>query len=288
MRSGVLDRARGTWGRVVAARPHSPTLDTAFVIVDRDTATAGSLLAGALAYRLFLWLLPAALVSYAGLGFAASDGPASAADAANAAGMRQVTAASIRQAAEDAHRNRWAAFLVGLVLLYVASSHLLKALRAASMLAWEGSTRRQKTTPVAVLAVMAFSAAVTLVAVGTASLRREGSTLGLLSLIVLAAVWAALWWVASYLLPHGKATALHLVPGAIVFGIGVQLLYVLTVVYFIRKIGSASELYGTLGAAATLLLWLYLLARLIVGASVVNAVLWERGTVPQLIGRLMR
>jgi len=73
-----------------------------------------------------------------------------------------------------------------------------------------------------------------------------------------------------------------------VFGIGVQLLYVLTVVYFIRKIGSASELYGTLGAAATLLLWLYLLARLIVGASVVNAVLWERGTVPQLIGRLMR
>jgi uncharacterized BrkB/YihY/UPF0761 family membrane protein len=65
-------------------------------------------------------------------------------------------------------------------------------------------------------------------------------------------------------------------------------LYVATVVYFTRKITSASELYGTLGAAATMLLWLFLLARLAVASAVVNAVLWERGTVPQLLGRLIR
>jgi uncharacterized BrkB/YihY/UPF0761 family membrane protein len=51
---------------------------------------------------------------------------------------------------------------------------------------------------------------------------------------------------------------------------------VLTQVYFSRKIASASGLYGALGGAATLLLWLFLLARLAVGAAVVNAVLWER------------
>jgi uncharacterized BrkB/YihY/UPF0761 family membrane protein len=66
------------------------------------------------------------------------------------------------------------------------------------------------------------------------------------------------------------------VPGAVLFGVGIQVLYVATQVYFTRKIASASELYGALGGAATLLLWLFLLARLAVAAAVVNAVLWER------------
>jgi uncharacterized BrkB/YihY/UPF0761 family membrane protein len=38
--------------------------------------------------------------------------------------------------------------------------------------------------------------------------------------------------------------------------------------------------YGALGAAAALLVTLYLISRLIVGAAVVNATLWERRTAP--------
>jgi uncharacterized BrkB/YihY/UPF0761 family membrane protein len=44
-----------------------------------------------------------------------------------------------------------------------------------------------------------------------------------------------------------------------------------------RRVASASELYGSLGVAAALLLWLYLLGRLVVAAAMLNATLWDRG-----------
>jgi uncharacterized BrkB/YihY/UPF0761 family membrane protein len=42
------------------------------------------------------------------------------------------------------------------------------------------------------------------------------------------------------------------------------------------RIESASELYGALGAASAVLLWLYLIGRLVVASAVLNATLWER------------
>ena len=43
-----------------------------------------------------------------------------------------------------------------------------------------------------------------------------------------------------------------------------------------HKLDSASELYGGLGTAFVLLLWLYLVARLVVASAVVNATLYDR------------
>jgi hypothetical protein len=88
--------------------------------------------------------------------------------------------------------------------------------------------------------------------------------------------YAALWLAISVLLPHGSAPWYRLIPGAVFLGIGTQLLHLVTVYYLAHKIESASELYGGLGVAATLLLGLYLVSRLIVGAAVLNATLWDR------------
>ena len=62
--------------------PHR-SVDAVFEMVERDGDVGGGIIAGALAYRLFIWLLPLALVAVAGLGFAAdasSDSPEEAAD----------------------------------------------------------------------------------------------------------------------------------------------------------------------------------------------------------------
>ena len=59
-------------------------------------------------------------------------------------------------------------------------------------------------------------------------------------------------------------------------GVGTQCLYLFNVLYLNRHIQSASAAYGALGIAASALLWLYLLGRLIVAAPVLNATLWER------------
>jgi uncharacterized BrkB/YihY/UPF0761 family membrane protein len=47
------------------------------------------------------------------------------------------------------------------------------------------------------------------------------------------------------------------------------------VLYLVPKLGHSSELYGALGTATVILLWLYLLARLLVAAAFLNAALWD-------------
>ena len=58
------------------------------------------------------------------------------------------------------------------------------------------------------------------------------------------------------------------------FGIGVQVWHVLTIVWIARSLESKSETYGALGAALTILLWAYMLGRLVTASAALNAVLW--------------
>jgi uncharacterized BrkB/YihY/UPF0761 family membrane protein len=83
-------------------------------------------------------------------------------------------------------------------------------------------------------------------------------------------VYFAFWLVVSRLLPHRDVPWTSLVPGAALFAVGVQAVYVLTIFWIAGKIENASALYGALGVAAAILLWLYLLGRVIVASAVLN------------------
>ena len=58
---------------VMTARPHHRNLDLALRVAEHDKDIAGGVISGAVAFRLFLWLLPAALVMAAILGFQADS-----------------------------------------------------------------------------------------------------------------------------------------------------------------------------------------------------------------------
>ena len=73
-RDAIQARARELAARAEAERRRHESVDVVFEVVDRDVETGGGIIAGALAYRLFIWLLPAVLVAVAGLGFAADAG----------------------------------------------------------------------------------------------------------------------------------------------------------------------------------------------------------------------
>ena len=62
------ERARIVRAGVEAARADHTTVDFGFKLVERDSSIGGGLLAGALAYRLFVLLLPSALLFVSGLG----------------------------------------------------------------------------------------------------------------------------------------------------------------------------------------------------------------------------
>ena len=94
-------------------------------------------------------------------------------------------------------------------------------------------------------------------------------------LVVTASAFAIWWWVSTHL-PHAGAPAWALIPGALLMAVGVELLHVFTIYYVSHQVAKKSETYGTVGIALTVMLWTYLLGRVIVASAGINATLWRR------------
>ncbi len=86
---------------------------------------------------------------------------------------------------------------------------------------------------------------------------------------------AAVLWVMDKL-PHSSTSWRDLLPGAVLVALGTEAIHLVVVLYLVPKLGHSSELYGALGSATVILLWLYLLARLLVAAAFLNAALWDQ------------
>jgi uncharacterized BrkB/YihY/UPF0761 family membrane protein len=65
-------------------------------------------------------------------------------------------------------------------------------------------------------------------------------------------------------------------PGAAVFGLGLEVLHLVTVYWIATQVEHKTDTYGAIGFALALLLWAYLLGRLITTAAVVNETLWAK------------
>jgi uncharacterized BrkB/YihY/UPF0761 family membrane protein len=259
-----------------AARKRWPPIDILFAAYERDREVNGNVFAGAVAFRLFLWMLPMTLVVVAGLGFLqASDVDPE--GALKNVGISRLSADSIAESLSRSSTSRWWALLVGLVGVYLASIALAKVVYRTSALAWRMPEARLRSHPRVAGAVVALTGIV-LVMTGIAARAPSLSGIDWLARLGLLALYGAAWFGAAYLLPHRDASPRALLPGAVLVAVGAEALHLFTVVYIVRKLNSASELYGSLGTAFVILFWLYLLGRLIVAASVLNAILWERRT----------
>src|SRR5262245_52264192 len=119
-------RAQRIADRAQAERGRHGSLDAVFEMVDRDVEVGGGIIAGALAYRLFIWLLPFALVLVAGLGFAADAASKSPQAAAKSLGLAGLVSKSIAGAAGSS--TRWYAIVVGVPVLFFATRSGLRLL----------------------------------------------------------------------------------------------------------------------------------------------------------------
>jgi uncharacterized BrkB/YihY/UPF0761 family membrane protein len=263
--------------RAQAERGRHGSVDAVFEIVERDGEVGGGIIAGALAYRLFIWLLPLALVLVAGLGIAADASSESPQEAANSVGLASLVSSSISSAAKSP--NRWYALLIGIPILLYTTRSLLRALIGAHRLVWtELRATAPKPTVRATFELLGVMIVLFVLAGLGTTAKHESILLGILATILIALPYAAVWLLISMHLPHRDATWLALLPGALLFGIGLEVLdavakYILGP-YSIEKQGT----YGALGVAAVILLGLYFVGRLVVFAAAVNATLWERRT----------
>jgi len=110
---------------------------------------------------------------------------------------------------------------------------------------------------------------------GIAWLREVSGTGALLSTSLAFASVTAVAVTAMWLLPHRARHPSDLLPGAALVAAGHQLVQVAVLFYFAPKLGDEEETYGAFGAAATILVWLYVISRLVTGAAFLNAALWR-------------
>ena len=261
--------------RAQAERVRHGSLDALFEMADRDAEVGGGIMAGALAYRLFIWLLPLALVAIAGLGIASSAASESPSSAARSGGLGGLVSSSVASAASSSAR--WYALLIGIPVLVFTTRSLLRALIVSHRLVWTDLRERTpRPTLRSTVRLLGALVAVLVVSALASTVRHVSGVAGLLVTLAIALPYAALWLLISEQLPHRDATWRGLVPGALVFGLGLEALHLVTVFLLAPFAESKQSTYGSLGLAAALLLDLYLMSRIVIATAVVNATLWER------------
>jgi uncharacterized BrkB/YihY/UPF0761 family membrane protein len=286
--AAARQRVTDTRERLEAARPRSKLVDAVFGVAEHDVVTGGGLIAGALAFRIFMFMVPYVFCIVAALGLAAGSSDRSASDVASDFGVAGLVATGVKGMADVSLPTRVAALAVGLVALLFAARALVKTLRVAYGLIWGISRSKAHSMTREALGLI-------VVVTGGLVLGRLivelGSVLGRIILLgVFVAVPTGIWlFVTGRALPHPEgATWRDLLPGAIVVGVGVEVLHIATVVWFSRSIENKSETYGVLGAALAILLWAYVLGRFLALSATVNAARWYQTHPPRGIATRRR
>jgi uncharacterized BrkB/YihY/UPF0761 family membrane protein len=268
-------RAQRIAARAAAERSRHRSVDAAYELVDRDIEVGGGIIAGALAYRLFIWMLPFALVLVAGLGLAADAAATSPEQAADRVGLAGLVSSSISSAAKSS--SRWYALLVGVPILFLVTRSVLRALIGAHRLVWTDlRAAAPRPTLGATARLLALILCLALVVAGAGAARSRSFGAGIAATLVAVAAYTGIWLLISIGFPHRHVSWRGLLPGAVVFGVSADLIQVVAVYvlgpYALTKQGT----YGALGAAAALLFGLYLIGRVIVASAELNATLADR------------
>src|SRR5918998_3729160 len=268
-----LDHVRD---RALELAPRAPGYDTAIAAIGRDRHHGGGLLAGALAFRLFGALLPLALLLAVLLGYAATVDRAAPEEAGEATGISKALLASVAESSKLTTGTRWVVGVTALVALLWAAMSAARAIRAVHSIAWRGSVGRYRRPLHGALGLLAVVAACALLVGAAGRARAEYELGGLLATVASFFGFLAVWLAAERLLPHEDSPWTALLPGAALFAVGVQLVHLTTALFIAGKVERASETYGSLGVAFTVLFWLYVVSRVIVASAMLNAALWEQ------------
>lgn len=277
-RARAMNQLSAVRPRLEALRPRSRTIDSAFVALARDTEAGGGVLAAAVAFRVFLFVIPyifAVIALFDVAGSVSGQDPRSVAKSWGIGGlMAQAVHASTSHLSGS---GRWFALIGVLVIVLLAGRALLKTLRIVHGLVWRVPVRKPARPTRAALVIVALTT-VSLLLSATIERLRTVSGLGELGAIILyTAVPSAIWLVVEFAMPHAAdAGWKDLIPGAVLFGVAVLGLHLFTVYWVADLIKRKSATYGAVGSALALLLWAYVFGRIMTASAVLNASLWAR------------
>ena len=259
-----------TWG------PTGPIAEIGWRTFRRDQSVAGSVMASALAYRLFVWMLPLALLVVGGLGLASEAGGGDSTAFAEDAGLTGYFAESVGDATDATGGFTRLAVIVSasLVLLY-ETYVLLRALRAVSALSWGVPVRTMRHPATQTLILLGLLVGLVVGGVLTKQISDVADVpVGWLVALVSLGVAPCFYVLMSMLvLPNGADRWTSHLPGAALFYVMVAAIHLFTVLVLYPWIARKQETYGVLGVAAGVLLTLFVISRALVISTALNAVL---------------
>ena len=257
----------------VEAMPGAPLVRE---VIETERDLGGGLIAGGVAFRIFLWLVPLGLVVAALLSFWVEHDEDGLEEATREFGIGAAAAETAAEALESSDRNAGLVLAFGLVTLAWFSLGAVRALILAHALAWQLKPPRIR-RPFRVIATFnGLFVGYTAVSVGLAWLREQLGTISILGTALTLAASTGVVLTAMSLLPRRATSVRELLPGALLVAVGAQLIQIAVLFYFAPRLGRSEETYGALGTAATLLVWLYVISRLFTGAAFLNSTLWLR------------
>jgi membrane protein len=229
----------------------------------------------------FLSLFPLILVIIAVVGFFSAHSSNLAGSLISNLGLSGEAATALSTAIRQAERSRNAASIIGLAGLLWSGLGLVAALQFAADAVWQTAGRGMRDKAVG-LAWLCGAGLILLASLGvTAALNFLPGVLAPVAILVTLAVDIALWEWSMKVLPNQDVGWKALLPGAIVGGVGLEVLKAAGGIWVPRLVASSSALYGAIGVVFAVLAWLLFFGRLYVYAVVVNVVRWEEdhGTV---------
>ena len=232
------------------------------------------MLAGGVAYRFFFWMLAVSLVGNGALGFIDAQDIQ---DVLTQQGVDASIVSSI-QTSQPSGSSRWWLVIVGVWLLLWTGYLGAKALILVHATVWDVPAPRVRN---ALLASVIFTGTCLVLVMSMSAVRwvrEESPTPGLMATFAVVVVPFTIWLLASRYLPHEDVGWMGLLPGAALVALGLEGLHLFTVYFLGPKLANATELYGVLGVVSTILFWLYIAGRLVVGAATVNASLHEQSS----------
>jgi uncharacterized BrkB/YihY/UPF0761 family membrane protein len=260
------DQSRGRW----------PWLALPAELIKRWTTTNATVLAGHLAYRVFVFILPLLVLLVGVLGYAADSGTDLESSSQSGMQFSSALASSISSTGEQARDGRLQLVVFGGFAVLLAASGLVKALQLVFATAW-GVPVKSGRSRWAVLGRFLPGVLVVLAAVLFRQwLSKSGLLLTLTAELLNVLIDSVALLGLSWLLPRRATRLIDLVPGAVLGGVGLGALHIAALIYFPAKIARASALYGTLGVALVALLYLFILGQVLVGSALTNAVWFDR------------
>lgn len=259
-----------------------PLVDVALRTYRRDREIAGAVVGSAVAFRLFLFFVPLLLFIVGIAGFIARW--VDAGDVARNAGLTGGLAEQIRSAFDQPGNTRWVAVLLGLVGIVTTGRTLSKVLVASSSLAW-GLPARSKASLKVAGGVVGLLAGIGLLAALMSRVRAEfGVGITGVSFLAVLVAYVVGWLAVSMLLPRATSDPGVLLPGALLVGVTLTMMQLVSQLYLPGRIGRARELYGALGATIVTLGWFFIAGRAMVLSMCVDSVIHERfGTISRLV-----